>query len=629
MKQSILDRLNSCYDLKRLNNVELTLLADDIRKFLIEKVSKTGGHLASNLGVVELTISLMKVFNMDEDKIIWDVGHQSYVYKILTGRKDEFDSLRQLNGLSGFPKCCESKYDFFNTGHSSTSISAALGMARARDILHKDNNIIAVIGDGALTGGMALEALNDVGYNKTKMIIILNDNEMSISENVGGLSTYLSKLRMGNGYNKIKTEVNEVLNQTNFGKGVASSIDRVKDSIKQLVMPSMLFEDMGLKYFGPIDGHNIKNLCEVLFRARNVDGPVIIHTITQKGRGYKYAEQNPSKFHSIGPINPANGQSLSKSSATTYSDEFGKAIVDIAKKDSRVVAITAAMPSGTGLNDFAKEFPNRFFDVGIAEQHAVTLSAGMAKSGLKPVFAVYSTFLQRAFDQVLHDVCLQNVPVVFAVDRAGIVGSDGETHQGIFDISYLNIMPNIKIASPKSTSEVGLYLEWALKQNCPVVVRYARGGDLQDIEMTKSEAISEGNWETIKNGQKIAVIATGRMVQHAVKADKLIKEEKNNAISIKIINANIIKPLDYTAIDDLCSEGYKIITVEDNIVDGGMGREIVSYMSQKKYKNEIVNLGYEDKIIPQGDVNSLYDIYGLSPEKIADKVISVYNEGEK
>ena len=628
MEQSILDRLNSYYDLKRLNNVELTILADDIRKFLIDKVSKTGGHLASNLGVVELTISLLKVFNMDEDKIIWDVGHQSYVYKLLTGRKDEFDSLRQLNGLSGFPKCCESRYDFFNTGHSSTSISAALGMARARDILKKNNNIIAVIGDGALTGGMALEALNDVGYNKTKMIIILNDNEMSISENVGGLSTYLSKLRMGNGYNKIKTEVNEVLNQTNFGKGVANSIDRFKDSIKQLVMPSMLFEDMGLKYFGPIDGHNIKYLCDVLFRARNVDGPVIIHTITQKGRGYKYAEQNPSKFHSIAPINPVNGQSLSKSSSVTYSNEFGKAIIESAKKDSRVVAITAAMPEGTGLNKFAIEFPKRFFDVGIAEQHAVTLAAGMAKSGLKPVFAVYSTFLQRAFDQVLHDVCLQNIPVVFAIDRAGIVGSDGETHQGIFDISYLNIMPNIKVASPKCTSEVGLYLNWALKQNCPVAIRYSRGGDLKDIEMIKSESISEGNWETVKNGQKIAVIATGRMVQHAVKADKIIRE-RNNDISIKIINANIIKPLDYNAIDNICREGYAIITVEDNILDGGMGREIVSYMSQKKYNNTIVNLGYEDKIIPQGDVNSLYDIYGLSPEKIADMVINVNNEGEK
>lgn len=628
MEQSILDRLNSYYDLKRLNNVELTILADDIRKFLIDKVSKTGGHLASNLGVVELTISLLKVFNMDEDKIIWDVGHQSYVYKLLTGRKDEFDSLRQLNGLSGFPKCCESRYDFFNTGHSSTSISAALGMARARDILKKNNNIIAVIGDGALTGGMALEALNDVGYNKTKMIIILNDNEMSISENVGGLSTYLSKLRMGNGYNKIKTEVNEVLNQTNFGKGVANSIDRFKDSIKQLVMPSMLFEDMGLKYFGPIDGHNIKNLCDVLFRARNVDGPVIIHTITQKGRGYKYAEQNPSKFHSIAPINPVNGQSLSKSSSVTYSNEFGKAIIESAKKDSRVVAITAAMPEGTGLNKFAIEFPKRFFDVGIAEQHAVTLAAGMAKSGLKPVFAVYSTFLQRAFDQVLHDVCLQNIPVVFAIDRAGIVGSDGETHQGIFDISYLNIMPNIKVASPKCTSEVGLYLNWALKQNCPVAIRYNRGGNLQDIELIKSESISEGNWETVKNGQKIAVIATGRMVQHAVKADKIIRE-RNNDISIKIINANIIKPLDYNAIDNICREGYTIITVEDNILDGGMGREIVSYMSQKKYNNTIVNLGYEDKIIPQGDVNSLYDIYGLSPEKIADMVINVNNEGEK
>lgn len=622
MNDNILNNIKNHYDLKGLSEKELEELALEIRSFLIEKVSHTGGHLASNLGVVELTLSLVKVFNLDSDKIVWDVGHQSYVYKILTGRKDNFDTLRQLGGLSGFPKASESMYDVFNTGHSSTSISAALGMARARDLLHQDSNIIAVIGDGALTGGMAFEALNDIGFNKTKMIIILNDNEMSIAKNVGGMSTYLSKLRLGSRYNRLKAEVNETLNHSHVGKNLASSIERFKDSIKQLVMPSMLFEDMGIKYFGPIDGHNMKDLCEVLSRAKSVDGPVIIHTVTKKGKGYEPAEDNPSKFHGIAPFDPATGEILNKSSKVTFSQSFGDAIVKIGKEDKSVVALTAAMRNGTGLQHFAEQYKDRFFDVGIAEQHAVTMAAGMSKLGLKPIFAVYSTFLQRAFDQMMHDVCLQNIPVVFAIDRAGIVGDDGETHQGIYDISFINMMPNIKLAAPKCTEEVELYLRWALEQNCPVAIRYPRGGDMNGVTYDVKKCITS-RWDIVSQGEKIAVLANGIMVQHALKAQEILKEKYN--INITIINADIIKPIDETVVDSLCKRGYKLVTIEDNIVKGGFGESIIDYMNEKNYKNDVEIIGFKDKIIPHGKVNLLYDMYGLSPEKIADKIKRLYD----
>lgn len=417
----ILDKITSPGEVKELSNVELEVLAGEIREFLIDSVSKTGGHLASNLGVVELTISLFKSFNLEKDKIVWDVGHQSYVHKILTGRKDQFNNLRKYNGLSGFPKRCESKYDAFDTGHSSTSISAALGMARARDIKNEDNQVVAVIGDGALTGGMALEALNDVGFKKTKMIVILNDNQMSISPNVGGLSTHLNNLRMEPRYNKLKSNINETLSNSNAGKKLASCISRFKDSIKQFVVPSMLFEDMGLKYIGPINGHDIETMTEVLEKAKQIDEPVIIHVVTSKGKGYELAEKNPNKFHGVSPFDLESGEAYIPSERS-YSKVFGDAMLDLAKEDERIVAITAAMPDGTGLKGFAKEFPNRFFDVGIAEAHATTLAAGLASANLKPVFAVYSTFLQRAFDQLIHDVCIQNMPVIFAIDRAGLVG---------------------------------------------------------------------------------------------------------------------------------------------------------------------------------------------------------------
>lgn len=465
-----LESLNFPEDLKKLNENEYKVLSEELREFLIDSVSKTGGHLASNLGVVELTLSLFKTFDFNKDKIIWDVGHQSYVYKILTGRKEGFKKLRMLNGMSGFPKRNESKYDYFDTGHSSTSISAAIGIARARD-LNKDNyNVIAVIGDGALTGGMALEALNDAGFRKTKVIVILNDNQMSISTNVGGLSRYLNKLRIAPKYNKLKTDIHASLDTSPAGKKIAGKISKVKGSLKQLVVPSMLFENMGVKYIGPIDGHDIKAMAEVFSKAREIDGPVIIHTLTQKGKGYALAEESPSKYHGIGPFDLESGE-LNSSSKNNYSRVFGESLIKLSEKDKKIVAITAAMPDGTGLKDFSQKFKDRFFDVGIAEQHAVTLAAGMASNGLKPVVAVYSTFLQRALDQVIHDVCIQNLPVVFAIDRAGIVGEDGETHQGIMDISYLSMIPNMHIVAPKCLEEVEILLKWAIDRKAPVAIR--------------------------------------------------------------------------------------------------------------------------------------------------------------
>ncbi len=444
----LLEDINYPRDIKTLTNKELYKLSDEIREFLIEQLSKTGGHLSSNLGVVELTLSLYKTFNFEKDKIVWDVGHQSYVHKILTGRKDKFDTLRKYDGLCGFPKITESKYDAFGTGHSSTSISAALGIARARDIKHENYNVVAVIGDGALTGGMALEALNDVGFNKTNMIIVLNDNQMSISKNVGGLSNHLNKLRLDHSYNKLKEDINSTLNNSHTGKTVVQYLHRVKDSLKHLVVPSMLFENMGIKYIGPIDGHDIELMNEVFSKAKEINGPVIVHTVTQKGKGCDFAEKNPNKFHGVSPFDLESGESYIPAKKT-YSKVFGDTMLQLAKENNNIVAITAAMPDGTGLKDFAQKYSNRFFDVGIAEEHATTLAAGMASAGLRPVFAVYSTFLQRAFDQIIHDVCIQNLPVVFAIDRAGIVGDDGETHQGVFDLSYLSAIPNMVVLAPK------------------------------------------------------------------------------------------------------------------------------------------------------------------------------------
>lgn len=615
-----LDRYKSFDEIKNMSIDELDEFAEEIREFLIEQVSKTGGHLASNLGVVELTISLYNVFNFNKDKIIWDVGHQSYVHKILTGRKDMFDSLRMHNGLSGFPKREESPYDMFNTGHSSTSISAAAGMARARDIKNQKFDVVAVIGDGALTGGMALEALNDIGYRKTKMIIILNDNQMSISQNVGGLSTYLSDLRMGDTYNKVKSDINSTLEKIpKVGKGMINSINKVKSSVKQLMVPGMLFEDMGIKYYGPIDGHNIKEMSKILKKAQQVNGPVLIHVVTKKGKGYEYAEQFPNKFHGVGPFNSESGKSSSTSSKS-YSKVFGETMVKLAEKNKKVVAITAAMPEGTGLDQFSKLYPKRFFDVGIAEQHATTMAAGMAAEGLKPVFAVYSTFLQRAYDQIIHDIVLQNLPVILAIDRAGIVGADGETHQGIFDLSYLSSIPNMTIMSPKCTEELRYMLQFAVTQNYPIAIRYPRGGDEKYAELSPMTFFRKGRWEILdERAGKVALVATGKMVQSAIKVKSLLKE---NGVESTLINACFVKPIDKFLLKDLIKSGYKIVTIEDNLLLGGLGSCINEYLIEEGLvNNNILNLGFNDRFITHGEVDILYKENGLDPESICERIL--------
>ena len=614
----LLEDINYPRDVQTLTNKELYKLSDEIREFLIEKVSKTGGHLSSNLGVVELTLSLYKTFNFEKDKIVWDVGHQTYVHKILTGRKNMFDTLRKYNGLCGFPKINESKYDAFGVGHSSTSISAALGIARARDIKREDYNVIAVIGDGALTGGMALEALNDVGFNKTNMIIVLNDNQMSISKNVGGLSNHLNKLRLDHSYNKLKEDINSTLSNSNAGKTVVQYLHRVKDSLKHLLVPSMLFESMGIKYIGPIDGHNIELMNEVFSKAQEINGPVIIHTVTHKGKGYEFAEKNPNKFHGVSPFDLESGESYI-SSKKTYSKVFGDTMLELAEKNSDIVAITAAMPDGTGLKEFAQKYSNRFFDVGIAEEHATTLAAGMASAGLRPVFAVYSTFLQRAFDQVIHDVCIQNLPVVFAIDRAGIVGDDGETHQGVFDLSCLCAVPNMVVLAPKHLEELPIMLKWALKQNGPVAIRYPRGSDCCE-ELTAVKEIKYGKWEKIINGEKVAIIAVGKMVQHAMIARKeLIKK----GINPTIIGATFVKPIDTEMLKELVDEGYSIVTIEDNVINGGFGSYVLMELNKLNFKSKFKCLGFNDNFVPHGDVNLLYKDAGLDAEAIEKCVINI------
>jgi len=594
----ILEKIKGPRDIKNLTDIELKDLSDEIRSFMIENVSKTGGHMASNLGMVELTIALLKAFDFDNDKIVFDVGHQSYPYKILTGRKDNFSTLRQYNGISGFPKRDESPYDFFDTGHSSNSISVALGMAKARDIQIRNYNVISVIGDGALTGGMAYEGLNDLGFSKTKMIVILNDNQMSISKNVGGLSEYLSKIRINKRYNDFKKSVHNRLDDKNRITNLAR---RIKNSIKSLIMPSLFFDDLGIRYIGPIDGHNILEMAEIFNKVKELDEPVVIHVLTKKGKGYKFAEENPDKFHGIAPFNPDNGEIINKSDKMTYSKAFGKAICDIAKNNKNVVAITAAMTDGTGLTEFSKLYPNRFFDVGIAEEHAVSFAAGLASSGLKPVFAVYSTFLQRGFDQIIHDVCMQNIPVVFMLDRAGLVGNDGETHQGVFDISYLSMIPNLTILAPKCVEEITVLLKYALSLNKPVAIRYPRGGD--KLELKPLVKVEQDKWEVVSSGQKVALIATGKMVQYAMLAKKELKDTKLNPM---VINATFIKPVDVNMIKKLVRDKYNIIVLEDNVAIGGLGSQVLKVLTNAKYRGTFRSVSYKDRFITHGNVDELY-----------------------
>ena len=620
MDEKILDKVNKPKDLKKLNYKEKDKLAEELREKVIKTVSENGGHLASNLGVVELTIALHSVFNTPEDKIVWDVGHQTYVHKILTERKNKIETLRKLGGLSGFPKVKESKYDCFETGHSSTSISAALGMARARDLKKEDNEVIAVIGDGALTGGMALEALNDVGNSKTKVIIILNDNEMSISKNVGGISRFLTKVRTKKFYKKSNNIVRKGLEKVpKVGPAIIILARRVKYSLKQLVIPKMFFENIGIKYLGPVDGHDIERLEWILKLAKKETEPVLVHIITKKGKGYKPAEENPDKFHSTSSFDIETGKSK-KPKKADYSKIFGDKLVELAQKDEKIVAITAAMADGTGLANFRKEFPNRFFDAAIAEQHALTMAAGLARAGMKPVIPIYSSFYQRGYDQVIHDICLQKLPVVLCVDRAGIVGNDGETHQGIYDLSFLNIVPNLAIMAPKDFEELEQMLEFALTLNQPVAIRYPRGGESnikfethKKIELGKAEKVIKLNKE-IKN--KMTILAIGKMVSRAVEVSKELKKYKINA---EVINVRFLKPIDERYILKSIKETKNIITIEDNIIKGGLGSTISEIITKNNLNDvKLKCFGYPDEFIKHGNVDEIEKIYGLDVQSIVN-----------
>lgn len=617
---NLLDRINYPEDIRSLDCKTLQNLAEEIRKFIIKNVSKTGGHLASNLGVVELTIAILCVYKVPYDKVIWDVGHQTYVYKILTGRKNYFNTLRSYGGLSGFPKRSESIYDIFETGHSSTSISAALGMSRARDMKGEKYNVVAVIGDGAMTGGMAFEALNDAGGSKTNMTVILNDNQMSISKNVGSLATYLSRIRTDPMYFKLKKDVENMLKKIpSLGYNVSKLLDKLKGSLKYLIVPGMLFEDLGFTYLGPIDGHDIATLKDVMERSKKIKGPILIHVITKKGKGYELAENNPDKFHGIGEFDIDTGEPIGKKKVT-YSDVFGDEIVKLAKKDDKIVAITAAMREGTGLYNFSRVFPERFFDVGIAEEHAVTLAAGLAANGMHPVFAVYSTFLQRAYDQVLHDVCMQKLPVVFAIDRGGIVGEDGETHQGVFDISYLRNIPNIVIMAPKCINEFKNMIEFAFKTDFPVAIRYPRGSDMENIKF-QDRGFEPFKIEKINDGKDILIIAVGRMVGHAYKA---VLKLKNMGINAGLINARFMKPLDEDGLIGEISKYEYIVTVEDNVSCGGFGSGVLELLSKRGiYDKKIKVMGFPDKFIEHGNVNILFKKYKLDAEGIVETILKM------
>lgn len=610
----MLEKIKSSEDVKKLSKQEKTELAEEIRKYILEVVSENGGHLASNLGVVELTIALHSVFDMSKDKIIWDVGHQSYVHKILTGRKEQLKTLRKLDGIAGFPKTNECEADCFNTGHSSTSISAALGMARARDIKKENNSVIAVIGDGALTGGMAFEALNDAGCNKTKLTVILNDNEMSISKNTGGLSMMLSKIRTRKSYTKPNISAKKVILKIPVvGKPVVKIVQKFKGSIKQLVIPKMFLEDIGFRYLGPVDGHNEAELERMLNITKQLDGPVLLHVITKKGKGYKIAEENPDKFHATGPFEIGTGKSKKKKSKD-YSKVLGDKLVELAQNDDKIVAITAAMKDGTGLTEFANKFPDRFFDVGIAEQHALCMAAGMAKEGMKPVVPIYSSFYQRGYDQVIHDIAIQKLPVVMCVDRAGIVGADGETHQGLLDMAFFRIVPNLTIMAPKDFVEFENMIEFAIKLGKPVVIRYPRGGE-DKYKFNKEEKIELGKAETLTYGKNATIIAIGKTVSKAVKiAEKLEK--------VEVINARFLKPLDVEKIKESITKTKNVIVIEDGTSVGGLTTAIKELIVDENLKNiKFKSFAYPDKFIEHGSVEELENRY-----KVDENTIKQYLE---
>ena len=611
----LLDNINEPNDIKKISEKDLRELAVDLRRMLIKSTAKNGGHLASNLGIVELTIALHRYLDFPKDKLIWDVGHQSYVHKILTGRKDRFDSLRKLDGLSGFPKRSESNCDAFGTGHASTSISAALGMVAARDLKGTKEKVVAVIGDGAMTGGMALEALNNAGTLNSNLIIILNDNERSISRNVGGVARYLDGIRTNRKYLRLKNNVKETLNTSSLGNSLFEKLKTSKDMVKRLFVPGMFFEDMGLTYLGPINGHNIKEIQAALENAGRVDGAVIIHAITRKGLGYKKAEECPAKFHGVEPFDIKTGDNLSAKTGKSYTAIFSETMLEMAAIDERVVTITAAMPYGTGLYNFKQTYPKRFFDVGIAEEHAVTFAAGLAAGGLRPVVAIYSTFLQRAYDQIIHDVCLQQLPVVFAVDRAGLVGSDGETHQGIFDIGYLATVPGLTILSPKDGRELKEMLKYAYGLNKPVAVRYPRG-IAEDLDIEFKPIVSYEN-EIIKQGKHIAVFATGKTVKLAIEVDKLLQKSR---IDSTVVNVRFLDKADNKLLEQFKEDHYIIVSIEESVRTGSYTERLMAEAAKRELNYNFMPITLPDSFIEQGSQDELWKRYDFDVEKIAEKI---------
>lgn len=622
----VLEKINNPNDIKKLTNAELPVLADEIRDFLIRKISENGGHLASNLGVVELTMALHLSFHLPEDKIIWDVGHQSYTHKLLTGRKAGFDDLRKFGGMSGFPKRKESPCDSFDTGHSSTSISAGLGYAEARELTGQDYHVISVIGDGALTGGMAYEALNNASRMKSNFIIVLNDNNMSISENVGGLSRHLGNLRTTDAYKDLKTGVTNSLSKIPiYGERMVSQIRRTKSGIKQLFIPGMLFEDMGITYLGPVDGHDISAMLRVFREAVKVDGAVLVHVLTRKGNGYAPAERHPARFHGAEPFQIDTGLPTKNRVTPNYTDIFSTVMRKLGDRDEKVVAITAAMGEGTGLKRFHNMFPERFFDVGIAEEHAVTFAAGLAAAGLKPIVAVYSSFLQRAYDQILHDVCIQDLPVVFAIDRAGLVGSDGETHQGIFDLSYLSSIPNMTIMAPKNKWELSDMIKFAVNYEHPVAIRYPRGEAYDGLKESRARIIC-GKSEIIALESKIVLLAVGSMVKTAVEVRELLKDM---GYQCSLINARFVKPLDTELLEELSQEHELLVTMEENVISGGFGEHVLRYMNERSGENpqmKVLNIAIPDEYVEHGNVEILRKEIGIDKESVVKKIVAEYGK---
>ncbi len=618
----VLEKIKKENDIKELSDEELKILADEIREFLIEKISVTGGHLASNLGVVELTMALHLFLDFPKDKIIWDVGHQAYTHKLLTGRREGFEELRKYGGMSGFPKRKESECDSFDTGHSSTSISAGLGYAQAREITGEDYRVVSVIGDGALTGGMAFEALNNAARLKSNFIIVLNDNNMSISENVGGLSTYLAGFRTADVYLDLKLNVLNSLNRMPYGDRMVSRIRKTKSGIKQLLIPGMFFEEMGIVYLGPVDGGDLQGILKLLKEASRIDGPVLVHVLTHKGAGYAPAERHPARFHGTEPFEIETGLPKHPRVKANYTDIFSTVMRKLGDRDEKVVAVTAAMADGTGLKRFHNMFPERFFDVGIAEQHAVTFSAGLAAAGLKPIFAVYSSFLQRAYDQILHDVCIQNLPVIFAIDRAGLVGSDGETHQGIFDLSYLSSIPNMTVLAPKNKWELSDMIKFAVDFGAPIAVRYPRGEAYDGLKDYR-EPIRYGKGEWIFRESEIALFALGSMVKTA----EAVREElKAEGYACSLINARFAKPLDEKMLEEVTEGHSLIVTLEENVITGGFGEHVTEYYNRSGRSIRILNIAIPDEYVEHGNVEILRREVGIDKDTIVKRAMEAYRE---